>query len=607
MKPLFTVCLLITYLIAPTRSLANPSTADINKPLATHNTIPEAAAKAAALYAYWQTYLTAMQPAEKVVETQPDKMQPGLIAKHRGLVGQALRETEILRLMGEPAATDLQMRFVEATYRLNHMADHYARTPEGQKYRAKVLLQLRRSFEDRAKECAQIVATAKSGKYEEAEKGANKVSMQMDEAIYFLSLEERKPFWSDWFAARAAVDKPMNKIRAAMYREKMLAAIQLSQPNIAELESWIDTVAGELRTGGMATVDGQSIAGPQVLQTLSDRQGKGHAGLQRIQALRWALRWHTDNGDGNGGNDESDPTRQEAITWTSAIVAGMSKIVEADAQSVLPADVAARHQAYLKVVNQMASLASSRKFEDQANESLAGLIARNSVYESSVKNYDLATRDLMIFQSRIAKQLATELTKQYPIADTAVRESTRSENAGPGLYPADRNVFVLATLSYPSNKTMEVIALKLVGQKAMLNNVLRVSPTGKLAAGEYNVRTYGAVPAFAIPEPAIEQLKASLLVDENHPPLTLTAYHAIDAATTGNYAAVGGTVISAQLESAITRFATMTDSIAIIVPRGTTPVGTDERISMMNQMVVRLDVDPAWVRHDLGVVRIAGK
>jgi len=35
--------------------------------------------------------------------------------------------------------------------------------------------------------------------------------------------------------------------------------------------------------------------------------------------------------------------------------------------------------------------------------------------------------------------------------------------------------------------------------------------------------------------------------------------------------------------------------------------GSSTDHSMLNQMAVRIDIDPSWVQHDLGIYRIPGK
>jgi len=593
--------------------VANPTTRDVTKPLATHNTVAEAGPLSLALYAIAIDVEKFVSESEKTLQAKgATALQPKLLSRWKGKTNQAYREAEYLRTMGEPSSTDLLSRLYSTSTRLNPLIQAYCGTPKGSQLSASILKQLQKQQPGREKEYVKILGMAEAKQFAEAQKALDKIGVEMDESIHFIGLVERQPFYTPYAMTRSKIDPPMFNIRIAVARKAFEDAIASNRPDPAALTAWVAAAANQLKATGKATVDGKAdLSGPQVLEALSQRWGAGHGGCQRVQGLRWALRWHRDGdssgtyGVGNGGA-EVDPSFSEARAWNDAAITAIGTIITANAESIQPADVPMQHRQYLTVLATMSELGDSRTIQLKGNEALASLLAKNSVYQESAKNYEAATRDLMTFQSRLANEVSDALSKQFGVADSVVRENSRIQGLSPGLYSETPAAPILATLFYPADQTLLTIGPKLVGKPARTEGVLRISPTSKTSAVDFSVRTYGTVAAVMIPEPQLRQMKQDLLVDDSHPPLSIAATKAIDSAVMGNYAAVGGTIAGAQLESMITRFISISDAAAIIVPRGTTIAGTTEQ-TMMNQMAVRIDVDPIWIQHDLGIVKVPGK
>jgi hypothetical protein len=597
----------------PVASVANPTTRDATKPLATHNTVAEAGALSTSLYTLaMEAEKFVSQSEETLKKKGPMSLQPKLLSQWKGKVNQAYREAEYLQTMGEPASADLLIRLNSASTRLNPLIQAYASTPRGGVLSASIQQQLQKQQPGREKEYARIQGLVEAKQFAEAQKAIDKIGTELDESIHFIGLVERQPFLNPYAATRSQIDRPMSSIRIATARKAFEDAIAANRPDPAALNAWVANATGQLKSTGKATVDGKAdLSGPQVLEALSQRWGAGHGGLQRVQGLRWALRWHRDGGtvgygDGNDGGLPSDPTLSEATAWNDAAIAAISAIIIAGSESVPAADVPSQHQKYVTVLAAMAELGESEKIQLKGNEALASLLAKNSVYQSSVKNYEAATRDLMIFQSRIAQEMANTLSQSYGSADTVVRENSRAQGMTPGLYPENAAAPALATLYASADQIMLAIGPKLIGKTARGDGVTRISPTSKTSAIDFNTRTYGTTVAVTIPELQMAQMKQNLLVDDTHGPLSIAATKALDSAVMGNYVAVGGTIVSAQLESMIARFISMSDGAAIVVPRGSTVAGTTEQ-TMMNQMAVRIDIDPTWVQYDLGVFKVPGK
>jgi hypothetical protein len=103
---------------------------------------------------------------------------------------------------------------------------------------------------------------------------------------------------------------------------------------------------------------------------------------------------------------------------------------------------------------------------------------------------------------------------------------------------------------------------------------------------------------------AVESLRSDLFVSQSYPPLSLDAALAIRNAEVGNFVSVGGRINAAQLESMITRFASLGLVESAIIPMGFV-VSMQGEGDVMTQMAMRLEIVPMWVQHEMFVAIVA--
>jgi hypothetical protein len=105
---------------------------------------------------------------------------------------------------------------------------------------------------------------------------------------------------------------------------------------------------------------------------------------------------------------------------------------------------------------------------------------------------------------------------------------------------------------------------------------------------------YGKIPATAMRLKSTESLERDLLVDQQHPPLTLNAAIAVALINVGDFESVGGIVNEVTLEGAVARFAKLPVAAGCLIPLGEIqPAGVDP----LSTLVLRLDIEPKWVQN----------
>jgi hypothetical protein len=91
-----------------------------------------------------------------------------------------------------------------------------------------------------------------------------------------------------------------------------------------------------------------------------------------------------------------------------------------------------------------------------------------------------------------------------------------------------------------------------------------------------------------------QALERDLLVDQQHPPLTLSAAIAVALSKDGDFESVGGSITENTLEGAAARFAKLPVVAGCLIRIGEIqPTGVDP----LATLVLRLDIEPKWVQH----------
>ena len=374
-----------------------------------------------------------------------------------------------------------------------------------------------------------------------------------------------------------------------------------------------------------ACKDRGPVSPVEAFDKLMRRWKIGHTALQRIAAMQRVVR--RNGGTVNAGNsigiesssggieatsntaESVDPFATivaDAIRWNDAVMLAAIEIIKADATKIAPEAIPMRHQAYMERLVAIISGVHSDSVKPRSEEALGYLIKDNSVYAESAKRYAAATKDIMIFRARIAKDQAERLGKDFPPADAMVREATTDDPECLGLYSGNQSQQQLATLHEPAKKIMGFRGPRIINRNVRIGHAGTFSAQNPISLSNFSGQTYGGYSAVMPTDAATESLKADLLVDQSYRPLSLDAARAIQNAEVGNFVAVGGKVTAAQFESIITRFASLGLVESAIVPSGSI-VPMQDNVDPMNQMAIRLELAPTWVQHEMFVATVTGQ
>ncbi len=264
-----------------------------------------------------------------------------------------------------------------------------------------------------------------------------------------------------------------------------------------------------------------------------------------------------------------------------------------------PVPMAKQHYvAYLQAIAGVSRRIDNGSWQGGFETALAGLATRAELSDS-INAYERSTAELLKWRAKVTTAVLQRETKNYPDLYTTSQNTLAYEPpslgfyrtiAGsqrptiPCLYDAIPKSFPWA-LSVMQNRTVNVP-----------ESFYRLGET-KVLMSRYRQGYYAKSVSAPEPVDAIGRLKNDLLVDTDHPPLTLKAASAISSAERGEYRNVGGVVMNMGLEGSISRFAVIPPEEASVIEFTQIQLRADVG-DELSGLVIRYDLQPQWLAHD---------
>ncbi len=594
-----------TLLITSLGSLhADPNRSDPAAPMAVHDTFAGAAeisvqayrklAEAEGLYLQIQQLIHSGQ-AQRLPAKRIGTTSVGLI--------QAERLALQLQDMGEPAGIDIAFRFKRMYPEFRQAALAYNGTAAGQKIYQAMRVQTMRTVPARVKKAEQLAALLQQD-IAAAEAELHKYVDQLQPSALFERPNENPTLHFPTTPVRGMINAQAAKQRLAEKQQHCLEKIAAAQ--MAALK-WLESAAqaaDSIRQSGFWTIDGQKLDGPQTIIYFGDRWGEAHVQAMRVSGFLMAA---AADGSRNSSSTWDDQRRakvlQPAIDLERQLLDQASRAIEEILLAELRLDdsqaMRARYPDYLAALAPLLQRTSGKAFRQSISGALAQM-AVTAAMQADVRNYQLATEDLLRWRKRVTDRRVQRAADGLQTLPELTRSAFRDRDGYVGLYPHPEPRQYDSTDARLRASAAEILAPALervIDQSVITENVLRVSPTSRSMLAPLQSRTYVSMPVPTGLESIVADFQRDLLVDDTHPPLTIPAAIALQAAVRGDFRLVAGKIRNVHLDSLISRMCTLPPIASIFAPRGEIPVygGTG---GFLDQAVLRYDLQPSWVQHE---------
>ncbi len=594
---------------------AEPNKQDPAAPMSAHGTIPEAKAIAEQAYQLIAEAQRVLDQAQAAIAAGTPERIP---AKPLGLASIKAVQAERLGLrlqeLGEPAGVDVVLRYNKLYREMKAAATTYRGTRPGIKFLQSLRVQVLRSEPARLRQAQQIAEQAAKD-MPAAERTLHAVLDDIQPAGLFTPTSGEQSIYAAFTPTRQLIDGPMARARR---QETAQHCSERFTESLTKSTLWLEEARAAVATmpqGGPLTWDGEPLVGPAAIARFDQRWAAAHAMVIQASTLRMIHRSRGADGyhggsDSKGAGNPLQPAidverrmLDEASTWIAEWL--LADVVAADAS-----ELRQRYPQYL-----LALAATQRQTVDQTlRKACAGALDRMVVKaerKAEVETYRRATDELLRWRARLAAQQDQSLRSTSASLPELTRLAFQDSAGYTGLFPDPNASRGLSPggprLRAAAPDTLQPALPRLIGQAVVARNVQRLSPGSRTMIAALEDHTYGNLVAPTELEPAIDSLRRDLLLDSEHLPLTLDAAAAIRSAEQGEFQSVGGQVSNVHLEGLVTRLRTLPPVASILTPRGSLP-GTSQpdtsQHGYLDQVLLRYDIVPSWVRHEYFVATI---
>ncbi|NNE00615.1 MAG: hypothetical protein HKN47_25145 [Pirellulaceae bacterium] len=594
--------LLIVTVFANT-SFANPSSKDPSRGIAAHGTIPQAKEMVKDLY---DLYNQQEQAAINLLERSdnPSRLPYKQMEKAGGELWKAARDARHLALMGEPASKDLEQKIGMVNFEMLKLMGKYLGSTPGARQSQKNRLQLTKTKPRNDKFLDQMSQEIKNGRLEQAEQQLEKLGIELYSLTFILPTKDKNLFLSKFIGVVGDLDSKFAPVRRQQYFEqaKQAASKNLQVANAFAAEA--RRVRTEMGSGGTVRLkDGSVVGAAGAIRHLAGQWGNASAALIRNTAIQWAFAASKPSSINTAAMKQ---VSQAETTAKNAIIA----VIDAAATATPPEEVPQVYSDVLSALSYVDRRMIGSGISKDCEPALSRLASKQPGFPAQVAAYGRATEQPLIWRERFAREQVKTLTRAYPNASAAIVQKLDLKTTNkPKMYgrPAlGKRVVVTPQFGPGAGWKVFEAASVLLGMRLSEEEMVRLKQGSLTALVRHTGIHYSNVAVGMPVQRELDDLKVSMLVDEEYLPLSMEAAGAISSAELQDFLQVGGAIRRLHLEAAVSRFITLPGIAHQLAPLGKLPAISDE-LPAIEQACWRLDVEPHWVRHRYFTVAIRSK
>jgi hypothetical protein len=622
----------------PRQLNANPTSKNPQRGLAAHGTIPEAKALCESMY---QTFNKGEAELISMFgrRDNPASFSNSAISRIAGEVFVMNRNAELLRLMGEPASTDLASRTQRLNLEINQLAMLYSRTAQGAKHRAKVLKQLNKERPNVSRFLDKVQQQIQRGQLEGAEKQLEAKGRELaGQIVWFSSTTTRNKYIGRLITMLSGCTSTLNNKRRTDFQRqaqtaiaKQLARVRSFGTNAASVVAKIGvapanpTPPAALTTAtapessdtdskdatasvgddenavteptpevavAEAPADGgeKPLSASEAFSEIARLWGSASASLIRANAIELAFI-----------NREKSQVKPSSAQLMEQASAALVAVVEAAAKTTPPEKAAGVYSELLIQISIVNRRQRGNVISKACEGAMAKLAARKPGLEELIVAYKQIIAEPLRWRKRFASQQADAYRKDITTISALMgRKSIPKQHIRPNytLFQPRESVVAPLRFSGYTNWMVYEAGARLIQRQVIEKGTIRISPTSRTAVVPFYSNHYCNLPVSLPNEKQLLDLRSALMVDDTNGPLSIEAADAISSAQLHDYKAVVGKIEVVHLESPITRFIALPDLAYVLAPLGRLPISAGESQGFRNQTCWRFDIRPQWAQHE---------
>ena len=501
-----------------------------------------------------------------------DKVDVEKIGPFFSLARQIGRDARALEDMREPAGLDWTLRGKHCARVLSHAAAKLKSLEFGAEMVRDAEKLHASTFKRRSNAISKALQFLDNGQNAKAESLTNEILIAADEFYPWLTEKSGRQLFSQVNKMRLDVANALSTNRKNEATQILAAALKSATPKIDAL---VEAATSAAKTGSV-TIEGESLTGDKALLALVTQWQTVHSNLMRAVGIT-LISYEEEDSKMLLGTKLGATTPEDAVNKLSkAMEEQLPKLIAADLAQTSASDTQGKYVRYLTALGRLAHRVPNSVL-DGCKKEIAVLEKGSSKLATNIKNYKLATSEILMWRKRAAE------AGQRAIGETL--ELVEAAKSIP-------KIQYVPVLTVPLDKVSISLNKSAINYQTHILNVEAIN--NKALYSSYRERTWATVTTEFDISAELDALRSDLLVTKTSPPLSADAAISLLTAKRKHLAKVGGPISKVQVEALGTRFPKLPANMSSLVPLDQFP----ENSNSLGDMMLRFNITPTWVQHE---------
>lgn len=528
---------------------------------------------------------------ERLREFQNDPPKLSSVSDMNEAYRQTVRIARLARRLieaREPAGLDFLARAEIAQKRLKKWSEQIRQDPEFNRVSGRIRKDFITETKSREKRLSKVRSLVRQADWEQAEQTLAELVDDLPAA----------GLWLDASLAQQGLEvfendrREVNRGYARFIQDRLTRAmdeLQVSQaPAVDALRQQIERAVQDYRQSPEVVYQGESLNGP----ALARRFFEDWSGMQLQVTRHAAVSSYRQQPRALVAEQALDSLFDRYPEW-------IEELARHDAQR--GGDRAVLLKKYADYIEALAPLAA-RAFDENRvaslQKSLAPL-ANHPEIRDEIQGYRAATEVILIWRRKMADAQVATMSNEFETLDQALQKARQELTGREDAFRWNQSPGEVAD---PLNELIPSLGGKAENRLVRLKSVDASRDENRRGATTARGSAYGMVTIPRIPPGILAGLRRDLLVDAQHPPLTLRAAAVLWAVEQGCADEVGGQTTEVGCEAVAPAWLGLTRQNVAYLPVGS--LATRDFRNLDKAICLAVTIQPTWVRYGPVLIRL---
>jgi len=488
----------------------------------------------------------------------------------------------------EAAGQDYLARAERAQKHLRKIAEAIKQDPEFPRVQARIRKDFVSETKAREKKLGRVKSLIKQGDWERADDTLGELTDELPAASLWLDATLIQQALELFEPDRREIARGASKSLQERLLREMRDTMLLQPPDVEALVQRIERAVKEYQQSTEVSYRGMSLRGPGLVRRFYDDWREAQLQVTRHAAMCSYIQ-----------QPRSVASEQALEALADRLPMLIEDLARTDAsRGSERTGILALYAEYL----QSLAPVSARQFDPARTAVLQNSLsplANHAAIREDVQGYRVATDAILAWRRRVAEAQCVSMSAQSETVDQLLQKVWQSIRGGDEAF---RWKDTPGEAGDPLDQLIQFVTQGTVSKSVRLSSLDASRSESRMGTNIARGAAYAMVAIPKISPPLIAAIRRELLIDEQHPPLTLRAAAALWALENACVEEVGGQITEVSCEAVAPTWLNLSESNNAYLPSGT--LLTRDFRHLEKSVCLKISIQPAWLRYGPLLIRL---